>query len=118
MRESALPKRTASAVTVRRRACDFDRTRHNRVQHVVTFLRNKEGRRLGPAIADVSITVKYVEAPPEKWGTIIGAKQLKHLAVRDIGPMSISDRLSVRILHVGNIVSHVDNQGEADVFRV
>ena len=44
-----------------------DRTRHNRVQHVVTFLRNKEGRRLGPAIKDVSITVKYVEAPPEAY---------------------------------------------------
>jgi hypothetical protein len=41
-----------------------DRTRHNRVQHVVTFLRNEEGRRHGPAIKDVSITVKYVEAPP------------------------------------------------------
>ena len=44
-----------------------DRTRHNRVQHVVTFLRNEEGRRLGPAIKDVSITVKYVEAPPEAY---------------------------------------------------
>jgi len=44
-----------------------DRTRHNRVQHVVTFLRNDEGRRLGPAIKDVSITVKYVEAPPEAY---------------------------------------------------
>jgi len=41
-----------------------DRTRHNRVQHVVTFLKNKEGRRIGPAIPDVSITVKYVEEPP------------------------------------------------------
>ena len=44
-----------------------DRTRHNRVQHVVTFLRNEEGRRHGPAIKDVSITVKYVEAPPEAY---------------------------------------------------
>jgi len=35
-----------------------ERTRHNRVQHVVTFLRNEEGRRHGPAIKDVSITVK------------------------------------------------------------
>lgn len=44
-----------------------DRTRHNRVTHVVTFLRNEEGRRLGPPITDVSITVKYVEAPPEAY---------------------------------------------------
>ena len=44
-----------------------DRTRHNRVQHVVTFLKNKEGRRLGPPITDVSITVKYVEDPPEAY---------------------------------------------------
>lgn len=44
-----------------------DRTRHNRVQHVVTFLRNTEGRRLGPPIKDVSITIKYVEAPPEAY---------------------------------------------------
>ena len=44
-----------------------ERTRHNRVQHVVTFLRNEEGRRHGPAIKDVSITVKYVEAPPEAY---------------------------------------------------
>jgi len=46
---------------------DADRTRHNRVQNIVTFLRNEEGRRLGPAIIDVSITVKYVEAPPEAY---------------------------------------------------
>jgi site-specific recombinase XerD len=44
-----------------------DRTRHNRVQHVVTFLRNEEGRRPGPPIKDVSIKVKYVEAPPEAY---------------------------------------------------
>jgi site-specific recombinase XerD len=44
-----------------------DRTRHNRLQVVVTFLRNEEGRRLGPAIKDVSITIKYVEAPPEAY---------------------------------------------------
>src|SRR5205085_2759454 len=44
-----------------------DRTRHNRAQHVVTFLRNKEGRRLGPPVNDVRITVKYVEAPPEAY---------------------------------------------------
>lgn len=44
-----------------------DRTRHNRVTHVVTFLRNEEGRRLGPPITDVSITVRYVEAPPEAY---------------------------------------------------
>jgi integrase/recombinase XerD len=44
-----------------------DRTRHNRVTHVVTFLRNGEGRRLGPPITDVSIMVKYVEAPPEAY---------------------------------------------------
>jgi len=45
-----------------------DRTRHNRVQHVVTFLRNEEGRRPGPPIKDVSIKVKYVDAPPN-WAT-------------------------------------------------
>jgi hypothetical protein len=37
------------------------------VQHVVTFLRNEEGRRPGPPIKDVSIIVKYVEAPPEAY---------------------------------------------------
>ncbi|HET8925573.1 MAG TPA: site-specific integrase [Candidatus Acidoferrum sp.] len=46
---------------------DEDRTRHNRVQNVVTFLRNEEGRRPGPPIKDVSIKVKYVEAPPEAY---------------------------------------------------
>jgi integrase len=44
-----------------------DRTRANRIQHVVTFLRNKEGRRLGFPITDVSIRIKYVEAPPEAY---------------------------------------------------
>jgi integrase/recombinase XerD len=44
-----------------------DRTRHDRVRHVVTLLRNEEGRRLGPVIKDVSITVRYVEAPPEAY---------------------------------------------------
>jgi integrase len=44
-----------------------DRTRHNRVGHIVTFLRNREGRRLGPEIKDVSIKVKYVESPPEAY---------------------------------------------------
>lgn len=44
-----------------------DRTRHNRIGHIVTFLRNKQGRRLGPEIKDVSITIKYVEAPPEAY---------------------------------------------------
>jgi site-specific recombinase XerD len=44
-----------------------DRTRHNRVQHVVTFLKNKEGRRPGPPITDVSITVKYVESEAEAY---------------------------------------------------
>jgi integrase/recombinase XerD len=46
---------------------DEDRTRHNRITHVVTFLRNKEGRRAGPPITDVSIRVKFVEAPPEAY---------------------------------------------------
>jgi len=46
---------------------DEDRTRHNRVQNVVTFLRNEEGRRPGPPIKNVSIKVKYVEAPPEAY---------------------------------------------------
>jgi hypothetical protein len=46
---------------------DEDRTRHNRVQHVVTFLHNEEGRRPGPRIKEVSIKVKYVEAPPEAY---------------------------------------------------
>lgn len=46
---------------------DEDRTRHNRLQNVVTFLRNEEGRRPGPSIKDVSIKVKYVEAPPEAY---------------------------------------------------
>jgi hypothetical protein len=46
---------------------DEDRTRANRIQHVVTFLRNKEGRRSGPPIEDVKIRVKYVEQPPEAY---------------------------------------------------
>jgi integrase/recombinase XerD len=46
---------------------DEDRTRHNCVTHIVTFLRNREGRRAGPPITDVSIRVKYVEAPPEPY---------------------------------------------------
>jgi hypothetical protein len=46
---------------------DDDRTRHNRVTHVVTFLRNREGRRAGPPILDVTIRVKYVESPPEAY---------------------------------------------------
>ena|SRR5208282_3182744 len=46
---------------------DEDRTRNNRITHVVTFLRNKEGRRAGPPITDVSIRIKYVEAPPEAY---------------------------------------------------
>jgi integrase len=46
---------------------DEDRTRANRVEHVTTFLRNKEGRRAGPPILGVSITIKYVEAPPEAY---------------------------------------------------
>jgi integrase/recombinase XerD len=46
---------------------DEDRTRANRVQHFVTFLRNKEGRRAGPPIEKVSIRIKYVEAPPEAY---------------------------------------------------
>lgn len=44
-----------------------DRTRHNRIQHLVTFLRNKEGRRLGPEIFNVTIKVKYVESQPEAY---------------------------------------------------
>jgi len=44
-----------------------DRTRANRIQHVVTFLRNKEGRRAGPPVTDVSIRIKYVEQPPEAY---------------------------------------------------
>lgn len=44
-----------------------DRTRSNRVSHIVTFLRNKEGRREGDSITNVSIRVKYVEAPPESY---------------------------------------------------
>lgn len=46
---------------------DEDRTRSNRVQHIVTFLKNKEGRRSGKPVTDVSIRVKYVEAPPEAY---------------------------------------------------
>ncbi|MFZ3262460.1 MAG: phage integrase SAM-like domain-containing protein [Terriglobales bacterium] len=46
---------------------DEDRTRANKIQHLVTFLRNKEGRRAGPPIEGVSIKVKYVEAPPEAY---------------------------------------------------
>ena len=46
---------------------DEDRTRANRVQHVVTFLRNREGRRAGPPVENVSIRVKFVEAPPEPY---------------------------------------------------
>src|SRR5271157_5862796 len=44
-----------------------DRTRANRIQHVITFLRNKEGRRAGPPVTDVSIRIKYVEQPPEAY---------------------------------------------------
>jgi integrase len=44
-----------------------DRTRANYVGHIVTFLRNKEGRRQGPEIIGVSIKVKYVESPPEAY---------------------------------------------------
>ena len=46
---------------------DEDRTRANRVAHVTTFLRNKEGRRAGPPILGVGIAIKYVEAPPEAY---------------------------------------------------
>lgn len=46
---------------------DDDRTRANRVSHVVTFLRNKEGRRNGDPILGVTIRIKYVEAPPEAY---------------------------------------------------
>jgi integrase/recombinase XerD len=46
---------------------DEDRTRHNRLTHIVTFLRNREGRRGGPPITDVSIRVKFVESPPEPY---------------------------------------------------
>jgi integrase len=46
---------------------DEDRTRANRIQHVVTFLRNKEGRRAGPPVENVAITVKFVEQPPEAY---------------------------------------------------
>jgi len=44
-----------------------DRTRSNRVGHIVTFLRNEQGRRPGPPITDVTITIKYVESPPEAY---------------------------------------------------
>src|SRR5271157_1283770 len=44
-----------------------DRTRANRIQHVITFLRNKEGRRAGPPVTDVSIRIKYVEQPVEAY---------------------------------------------------
>lgn len=46
---------------------DDERTRSNRVGHVVSFLRNREGRREGEPITNVSITIKYVEAPPEPY---------------------------------------------------
>jgi integrase/recombinase XerD len=46
---------------------DENRTRANRVEHVTTFLRNKEGRRSGQPILNVGITIKYVEAPPEAY---------------------------------------------------
>src|SRR5579863_1757860 len=44
-----------------------DRTRANRIQHIITFLRNKEGRRAGPPVTDVSIRIKYVEQPVEAY---------------------------------------------------
>jgi integrase/recombinase XerD len=44
-----------------------DRTRANRVTHIVTFLRNREGRREGDPVTDVTIRIKYVEAPPEPY---------------------------------------------------
>ena len=34
---------------------------------MVTFLRNREGRRSGPPVENVSIRVKFVEAPPEPY---------------------------------------------------
>jgi hypothetical protein len=46
---------------------DSDRTRANRVEHLTTFLINKEGRRAGPPILGIGITIKYVEAPPEAY---------------------------------------------------
>jgi len=33
----------------------------------VTFLLNREGRRAGPPVKDVSIKIRYVEAPPEPY---------------------------------------------------
>jgi hypothetical protein len=39
----------------------------NRVGHVVTFLRDEQGRRPGPPITDVTISIKYVESPPEAY---------------------------------------------------
>jgi integrase len=47
--------------TQRKTHGDEDRTRSNKVWNVVTFLRNKEGRRNGPAITNLTITVKYTE---------------------------------------------------------
>jgi integrase/recombinase XerD len=46
---------------------DEDRTRANRVEHVITFLRNKQGRRAGPPILDVGIHINFTEAPPEAY---------------------------------------------------
>jgi integrase/recombinase XerD len=46
---------------------DDDRTRANRVSHIVTFLRNREGRRNGAPVLGVTIKIKYVEAPPEPY---------------------------------------------------
>lgn len=44
-----------------------DRTRANRCQHVTTFLLNREGRRAGPPIKDVSIKIRYTEQEPEPY---------------------------------------------------
>ena len=47
--------------TYLKRQGDGDRYRSNKVSYVVTFLRNREGRRNGPAIKDVTIRVRYTE---------------------------------------------------------
>jgi len=53
--------------TILKERGDEDRTRANKIQHFVTFLRNKEGRRAGPPIENVSIRIKYVEQAPEAY---------------------------------------------------
>ena len=61
-----------------------DRTRSNRVGHIVTFLRNEQGRRPGPPITDVTITIKYVESPPEAYRFLV-SREVSSIRIQSKG---------------------------------